>query len=219
MVRWIARLESHTRYRRPRKASVVRQRARPEPARPAKGARPSSPDGEDPPEQGRKALFSFATLRAYVYRFSMNYDAAVHHFLKTKIQDFENDMHYFKRRVQSSGTVRELVQIAKLAPVPGSQISWSPEARHERAAGMRAVEKRAGEVVERELHRLEELHARVTDSEFQRELADFRRWLRYLGPLASSVARDANRQVHARWVKTLDEDSPATSRRLDAPSG
>lgn len=143
----------------------------------------------------------------------MNNRGANQLFMEQKLRSFEADSRHFVSRLQGTKTVQDLVRAIGMAPTPNSIISWMPEVSRQKASGRRAIEMQAKRVVGNEIKRLVTLQSEIPDAEFRKQLADFSRWLRQLGPHAPSVMRDAAREIHVRWVRSHagDDDHPETN--------
>lgn len=137
---------------------------------------------------------------------------ANHLFLHQKIDQFESAVSRAQAAVSRASTVMEVVRAHNSLPAAPGLISWSPEVRRARGAANLAFERAAKEVVAKEFAQLDVLFAGGPEEEFKRRLGAFQRDLRYLGPIASSVFREASARIHRKYRS--NEAGPVEEERL-----
>ena len=120
-------------------------------------------------------------------------------FIQQKISQFESSVHQTVASLRNARSIMDVVRAHRGLPTAPSLISWSNEIRRARGSADLALARAAKEVVSNELKRLDDLFSRAEQDAFQRSLGNFRRDLRYLGPIASPVMHHASVHIHTHY--------------------
>lgn len=130
---------------------------------------------------------------------SQNLSAAQQQMMEREIQKATSAAQQAIAHANSARGIMEVVRASNFIPPVPAYIAWSPDIRREKHRAELAMQTAAKKLVQNELKRLDALFETVPEEEFQRALGTFQRDLRYIGPIASNVMREASTHMHVNY--------------------
>lgn len=135
--------------------------------------------------------------------------------IQKSIDDFARSMRSSAVQTKQARTIMEIVRASNGMPRAPGYITWSPDVRRAQAEADNALQETADQLVKAELVRLDRLFSEASAAEFQRQLGEFKRQLRYLGPIASRTMREASVQTYTRYrIRRTEYPSSPTGMRV-----